>query len=157
MTQLAVPGEARSTTCRYTDRLSTVKGLPAFHPYPVAWMVSASPPIGTAGSGPTSDNGCTRAAWCTSPHRHSPGSAPPCSEAEAQAAASAPGTAASTRSLRCLPASEAAGTGPPSSSQVSLASHRRTRVVVGAGTPDAIHSHVRSPSTGRYSPAASAR
>ncbi len=48
-------------------------------------------------------------------------------------------------------------TGIPSSSQVSLPSHRRTMDIVGASVPDATQSQVASPSTGRYSSAASAR
>src|SRR5215469_798611 len=141
-------------------------------------MVSASPPMGTRGSGPASASGCTRAAWCTSSQRHWPGSGPLDATAVAHAAVSAPGTAASTRSARspsktpseppsAAPAAAPAGvsaspgdpgsTGPPSSSHVSLASHRRTMVTVGPSAPDAIHSQVSGPSSGRYSASASAR
>ncbi len=49
------------------------------------------------------------------------------------------------------------GTGPPSSSQVSLPSQRLIMDNVGASTPDAIHAQVSAPSTGRYSASARAR
>jgi hypothetical protein len=32
ITKLAAEGSARSTTCRYTDRVLTVNGLPGRHP-----------------------------------------------------------------------------------------------------------------------------
>lgn len=120
--------------------------------------MSASPPIGAPGNGPAS--GCTRAASCASPHRHCPGSGPPAFTAAVHAAASAPGTAASTCSRRLLwSAARAAsgGTGPPSSSQVSLPSQRLIIDSVGASAPDVIHAHVCAPSSGRYSASARAR
>ena len=104
MTQLAVSGEERSTTCRYTDRLSTVKGAARLPSVPgrldgvgvsAHWYGRQRPHLGQR----------------MHPRRRvhvaplpQPGVGPAVSsEAEAQAAASAPGTVASTRSLRSLP------------------------------------------------------
>lgn len=120
--------------------------------------MSASPPIGAPGNGPAS--GCTRAASCASPHRHRSASGPPALTAAVHAAASAPGTAASTRSRRSRRSASLAavgGTGPPSISQVSLPSQRLIMESVGASVPDAIHAHVCAPRTGRYSASARAR
>ncbi|HEX3713092.1 MAG TPA: hypothetical protein VHV09_09875, partial [Trebonia sp.] len=60
--------------------------------------MSASPPIGTVWNGPAS--GCTWTARCTSPHRQRTGSGPAMATAAVQPAASAAGSAASTRSRR---------------------------------------------------------
>ena len=112
--------------------------------------MSASPPIG--GPGNDLPSGWTRAAWCASPHRHCPGSGPPALIAAAHPAASAAGTAASTRSRRSRETASGTvpgGTGPPSSSQVSLPSQRRIIDAIGANTPDVIHAQVSAPSAGR--------